>query len=43
MLAEEMGLKKSDVARLAVKRFIEENMDNEQARGMCRMVQAISR
>ncbi len=31
MLAEEMGLKKSDIARLALKRFIEENMDNEQA------------
>lgn len=31
MLAEEMGLKKSDIARLALKRFIEESMDNEQA------------
>jgi hypothetical protein len=31
MLAEEMGLKKSDITRLALKRFIEENMDNEQA------------
>lgn len=30
MLAEEMGLKKSDIARLALKRFIEENMGNEQ-------------
>lgn len=32
ILAEKMGLKKSDVARLALKRFIEENMDNEQRR-----------
>ncbi|NQU13105.1 MAG: ribbon-helix-helix protein, CopG family [Desulfobacteraceae bacterium] len=31
MLAKEMGLKKSDIARLALKRFIEENMDKEQA------------
>lgn len=31
MLAKEMGLKKSDIARLALKRFIEENIDNEQA------------
>ncbi len=27
ILAEEMGLKKSDIARLALKRFIEENME----------------
>jgi predicted transcriptional regulator len=32
ILAEKMGLKKSDVARLALKQFIEENMDNEQRR-----------
>jgi hypothetical protein len=31
MLAKEMGLKKSDIARLALKRFIEENIGNEQA------------
>jgi antitoxin component of RelBE/YafQ-DinJ toxin-antitoxin module len=30
MIAEEMGLKKSDITRLALKRFIEENMNNEQ-------------
>jgi len=31
MLAKEMGLKKSDIARLALRRFIEENMDKAQA------------
>ena len=29
-LAEKMGLKKSDVARIALKTFIEENTDHEQ-------------
>ncbi len=28
MLAERMGLKKSDVARLALRRFIEENLND---------------
>ena len=32
ILAEKMGLKKSDVARLALKQFIEENIDNDQRR-----------
>lgn len=31
MLAKEMGLKKSDIARLALKRFLEESIDSEQA------------
>jgi len=30
MLADEMGLKKSDIARLALKRFIEDSIDSEQ-------------
>ena len=32
VLAGKMGLKKSDVARMALKTFIEENMDNDQRR-----------
>jgi predicted DNA-binding protein len=31
MVAKEMGLKKSDIARLALRRFIEEKTGNEQA------------
>lgn len=31
VLAEKMGLKKSDIARLAVKQFIEENLDRDQS------------
>ena len=30
VLAEKMGLKKSDVARLALKKFIEENLNTDQ-------------
>jgi len=30
VLAEKMGLKKSDIARLALKQFVEENLDNNQ-------------
>ncbi|OGL44157.1 MAG: hypothetical protein A2161_19150 [Candidatus Schekmanbacteria bacterium RBG_13_48_7] len=29
ILAKKMGLKKSDIARLAIKQFIEENIDDE--------------
>jgi len=32
ILAEKMGLKKSDVARLALRQFIDENMDNGERR-----------
>ena len=29
LLAQKMGLKKSDIARIALKEFIEENMDSD--------------
>jgi antitoxin component of RelBE/YafQ-DinJ toxin-antitoxin module len=31
VLAEKMGLKRSDIARLALKQFIDENLDNNQS------------
>ncbi|MBE9581936.1 MAG: hypothetical protein IMF18_09990 [Proteobacteria bacterium] len=31
MLADKMGLKKSDIARLALKQFVEENLDRDQS------------
>jgi len=31
ILAEKMGLKKSDIARLALKQFVEENLRNDQS------------
>ena len=30
-LAEKMGLKKADIARLALKQFVEENLDRDQS------------
>ncbi|UCF84163.1 MAG: CopG family transcriptional regulator [Desulfobacteraceae bacterium] len=30
VLAEKMGLKRSDIARLALKQFVDENLDNTQ-------------
>jgi len=31
VLAEKMGLKKSDIARLALKQFVEESLSNDQS------------